>query len=287
MAAPTIVQSASGGGHSSQPTVTLGSAPTPGNLLICLCGMAANGTAALDTSNYTLIDSLFSTDQTALLFYRVVQSGDTVNCPNMMSSAVTDCCTAVYEVAGTTGPFSGVLDQKQLNGSVAATTITSSGITTGSANTLVLTFASNQIFFGSGPNVNGTFTRETPPSNLNNAYASAHDTVVSSGTTITPTWTWAGTPSSHNVMGIISLKAGSSGETAVITTRLSGISQAVNVSVGHPGAITTRLAGISQVLTGTRSSSAHAVTALSGISQKFNAYVAKAAGTGRRQFWTS
>lgn len=97
--AVTIVQSAYGHGAFT-PTAgatVLGVAPTPGNLLIALFSFKTS--VSTITSSWTQIDSGFTN---AIIVYRYVQSGDTVNTP-VISNVSTIWGATVVEISGVSG----------------------------------------------------------------------------------------------------------------------------------------------------------------------------------------
>lgn len=100
----TVVQFAHNSGHGAPTNVTLGGAPTVGNLLIANLGSQLTCLANIDTSKWTVLDSGGAV-KFGVIAYRYVQVGDTATTPNITTGLGTTPFWGleVVEIAGVSG----------------------------------------------------------------------------------------------------------------------------------------------------------------------------------------
>lgn len=134
---PTIVQSASAHNTGSGSTVTLGAAPTPGNLMLGFF-LASSNTINV-TSNWTPIIR-GGNNGSITSVYRYAQSGDTAITPPIKDNSSIGYGLTVYEISGISGnPVQDIANTSSFYGANAAFNVPS--ISTATANQLALTAA--------------------------------------------------------------------------------------------------------------------------------------------------
>lgn len=128
---PTIVQSAYKDGNTIDPTITLGSAPTVGNIIIA-CYFPNGAVNNPNTAYWTEIARDGSPPK-AVLYYHYVQGGDTALLGAFESPAATSSQAAVaWEVHGVSATWASTLDFTQFDyqGTGASSLTTTSNNTT-------------------------------------------------------------------------------------------------------------------------------------------------------------
>lgn len=308
-----VVQHAHAYGNGSMPSFVLGTTPTVGNLVVLFYVGGDTGVASNSVINgWTRQLHNFSGSQTVVVFSRYVVGGDTTTYGPPVSSTGSDNGLVGYEVSGAAATWASALDQSELVvGGAAATTTSVTALTTTSASQLALVaYGYAGGFLAAAPTLSGaSFTQDESQSNAFGPIGAGSKQIASAGTTGSPTIAWNATSTASNYV-MVTLRGGASGETAAISTILTGVSQHFVATVGpaESATITTQLAGVSQhfivvapqefVTIGTHLQGVSQVfhvlspqefatitTTLSGVSQHFTVDDLTAIGTVR-QFWT-
>lgn len=192
-------------------SITLGSAPTVGNLIVVFVSWSEADRAlpTINTTDWTqFIDVVSGSNHPAWALYRYAQFGDTTALPVLATGGATAYWGAtVYEISGVTGTFA--TDMESHAGVVSAgsaSTSTISSLATASPNALVLSHG-GQYNGGTNPSISGTGSWTTDETHNNNSnfgsVACAHQTIAGSGTAITATWNFTGSDTGTTSMQAI------------------------------------------------------------------------------------
>lgn len=191
-AAMAIVQHVGGIHASSIPgTVTLGGAPTAGNLIIELIGCnIASASITINTANWTQFDQAQEPSGNTVVMtalYRYVQGGDTATLPAAWTAGGTYWTHQVWEVSGVSGTWNtDFLSSVPWYGAISNTAIPQFPIfASGMALSGVASYNGN-----TNPSISGAWTLDDANNNNSNfgSEGGAHR-VISSSDTIDGTWT--------------------------------------------------------------------------------------------------
>lgn len=251
-----IVQHQSGimGGTGPPGSVTLGSTPTAGNLIVMM--LHTNTIRSLVTKNTTdwheLEDINNGSSNYGSLIYRYVQGGDTTALPVMWTAGTTYWAYEVYEISGVTGTISVDLPLHNSNfNSSNNTSLASSGtLTTTAANAIALVGA-GQYNGNADPTLDVAWTRDEFGHNNSNygSDVSGKQTGVGSGVGITATVTWTtNSAPSDLIMLVLQPAAGSETGTAImsfagISFSAAGTREETSAGAMHFGGIAFSTAG--------------------------------------------
>lgn len=197
-----IVQHTSGINTSQVPgSITLGSTPTAGNLLLVAihCNIPQL-TATVNTSAWTDIVDAISVgfvQQVGMLLGRYVQPGDTATLPVLWTSGTTYWAYEVYEISGVTGTLTddvptsliGVVANSPIGG---ITSISVSAAGAAASNGAIALVLAGQYDGNVTPTLSSGWTTDESGNNSSNygSQVSGSQTGVSSGTTPTATITF-------------------------------------------------------------------------------------------------
>jgi hypothetical protein len=174
--------------------VTLGAAPTAGNLLMAYLGVnIADSSLVVDTTKWTIVDKVYQNDAisgnslTGLLLARYVQGGDTATLPAFCTSGSTYWAHQLWEVSGVSGSlatdllFAFGLQDSADRSALAAVTMPVAGM----AFTAIVSYNG-----GSDPSISGSWTTDNTAHNPSNfgSCAGAHRS-MSAAAALDGTWT--------------------------------------------------------------------------------------------------
>lgn len=189
-ATPTIVQSVAAAGAGTIGVITLGSAPTAGNVLVALFSHFGNDVAPSNPSagngwaNLKQVNGV-SHDGYAV-FYKIVGNGETTAQTVFSTSPNGGIC--VWEIAGIAGQlFDVVGGQHDVN---AANTVTQAVTTTGS-NELILVMCVNTTAATLASSTGGGFVSDQTATGGSRAINAGHVLAPTAGT-YSPTFTYGG-----------------------------------------------------------------------------------------------
>lgn len=245
--APTKVQVANTSSASGTGAMTLGGAPTPGNLLIAELGSSVDAYTVLDTAKWTLITNGGTSNGQIFAAYRYVQGGDTVTVPPLLTGVKAKISAWVIEVSGVTGTWASDFEGSSATFNNASTTLTTTHLATRAANDLALTGAFN--YTSGATNITGAsgWTFDVQQNNNANygAWALAERTFVSSGTDFSTSYT---IPTGAQPSGYITVVLSGAGTGAGTAENSSKTNDYVVLNAGHAGAISASKASAYAVL---------------------------------------
>lgn len=231
-------------------TVTLGAAPTAGNLLLIFVQYFQIVTdVAINTAKYTIEagHSSSGTDQMWILS-RYADGTETATLPTFQTSATTYFSATVIEISGVNGTHSNDFEKVQLDNASAGgvATITSTSYTTTHANDFAVTGYCGDGSGGGISSVSGGWTADESQASgatIGYSYGLARQAVPTSGTVVQNTVTFAANNSGRNI-GLVVLKPTAGSNTGTATMTFSGVTIAGTGRDSHSGAATLVFSGI-------------------------------------------
>jgi len=213
-------------------SITLGSTPTVGNLLIAFvgCNIARNSVTLANGWKSFAISESETEGAVEWGLYRYVQSGDTTALPSFASAGNTYWGGSVQEISGVTGTWATDCHSVSMRYSSGASSLATPTMRTDVANALVLVGFAQYNGNGTSTFSSGWTSDESTSNNATyGAYGCAHQAVATAGTTLNCTVTF---PGSSGPAGVIQLVLAGSQPTHY-TIRQSKIKAAS----GTPGSI--------------------------------------------------
>jgi hypothetical protein len=189
---PAVVQFANTSGHGTPGSLTLGSTPTAGNLIIAFIFTDGDANAVLDTTKWTDVAHGTGATRHWQCVRRYVQSGDTTALPAFCSSGSFFYSTMAYEISGVTGTWATDFDQSTAGYGIShpSHTVTTTSMSTAVANELAVIGngdynATQHITVSSG------WTQDIDQLNFSNygAWTGVHQSFVSASSTVQTTFT--------------------------------------------------------------------------------------------------
>jgi hypothetical protein len=177
-----------------QGSVTLGAAPTAGNIIVAYLGVnIAAASLTIATANWTVLDKIYQNDAISggnlagVLVYRYVVGGDAAALPAFCTAGSTFWAHQIWEVSGVTGAiatdllFSFDLYNVADRAAIAAMKVPVAGM----ALTAIAAYNTN-----TDPSINGSWSTDNTAHNALNfgSCAGAHRS-MSAGNTLDGTWT--------------------------------------------------------------------------------------------------
>ena len=314
MSTPTVIQSAAVSRNATNSVVTLGSAPTNGNLLIA---HVTDNILYLNTGAYwSQAGSTFTSGSASgAVLYHYVGPGESATLPAAEWSggaAYADNQTAVHvwEINGAGSSIGAALDKIQFDAyGTSATSGSTTSVTTGAANERGLVSMSATVFPGSSPypTITSPWIGNSYAQTYFSAIRGADEAFASSGASVQASFTMSGTSSLPPISIVTLLKPGGhSTETSTAALAFGGISFTVAVADSHgigghmafagiaiAGAANNHslggqmaFAGISISASVSRSEASTAGLHFAGISISASVSRMGAGGTGLIHFWT-
>jgi hypothetical protein len=239
----TVAYVQDGAGQKSNTAITLGSAPTNGNLLIAVV-LDAGGISLNTGSFWTQFGSTYiSGSSYGGILYHYVGPGESATLTAAQSSTGNQSSVHVWEVSGAGGSITSAIDFVQWDGySTSATSGSSTSHNTGVNNELVLVEVNELVFSYSGsyPTIDVAWTPDTYLQSYFNQIRGGHKSVASAGTAVTGSFTFGGGGTSAPLSAVVAVKDGSGASTIVKRSTSTGPnSYSTSTTTSLPSGTTT------------------------------------------------
>lgn len=194
MAGPSVVQVANIVTNNAALTVTFGSAPTNGNLLVAMLFYqgAAPATDHPPSSGWHqetfTAHHAFTTDESVIVYSKVAGASESTSQTPATVSATAHLI--VWEVTGAAATFAGSLDAQEVLQVANATSVAVTALTASGTNELALLGYGGRAVFAGAPTISGaTFTQDKTTAGAFEVGGGAHK-AVASGSSGSPTLAW-------------------------------------------------------------------------------------------------
>lgn len=260
-----VVQNADVVGSTITFAVTMGAAPTNGNLLVAMLFYqgaapatdhpAASGWTQQSTFN---AHTAFTADESVIVYSKVAGAGESTT-----QTPATNTGTGymiVWEVSGAAATFAAALDVHETIQAANTTSLSVTALTaSGSGELALLGYGGRAVFTGAPTIAGASFVQDKTTAGSFEVGGGAHKAAVS-GSTGSPTLTWPSASGNGISYAMAVLQAASGGETGTITSSFTGVSQSLTGSSKNNATITSSFTGIHQSLTAKHTSVASRLT---------------------------